>query len=197
MSSPVIQTAPLEVDRSSSQSALSERSGRWNGRVWWTCVLASIVVTSSNTALGGVGLTARLQSLRLPALALALDCMFLCSLCPPSVSSLARSSFMLCRRILFLLLARPLPLTHRIATFVLKSPPLPRRLGRLVLWLFLVYVHDCKFVVCLAAKCHRSDGPFRVVARSVLALLRGRVSPRRRSLRPRRCRRCLGRRGLD
>ena len=35
------RTAPLEVDRSSSQSALSERSGRWNGRVWWTCVLAS------------------------------------------------------------------------------------------------------------------------------------------------------------
>ena len=27
------QTAPLEVDRSSSQSALSERPGRWNGRV--------------------------------------------------------------------------------------------------------------------------------------------------------------------
>ena len=27
------QSAPLEVDRSSSQSALSERSGRWNGRV--------------------------------------------------------------------------------------------------------------------------------------------------------------------
>ncbi|EOD34506.1 hypothetical protein EMIHUDRAFT_252885 [Emiliania huxleyi CCMP1516] len=50
-----------------------------------------------------------------------------------------------------MLLARPLSLTHRIATFVLKSPPLPRRLGRLVLWLFLVYVHDCKFVVCLAA----------------------------------------------
>ena len=47
MSSPVIQTAPLEVDRSSSQSALSERSGRWNGRVWigvGTCVLASIMV---------------------------------------------------------------------------------------------------------------------------------------------------------
>ena len=33
MSSPVIQTAPLEVGRSSSQSALSERPGRWNGRV--------------------------------------------------------------------------------------------------------------------------------------------------------------------
>ena len=31
MSSPVIQTAPLEVGRSSSQSALSERPGRWNG----------------------------------------------------------------------------------------------------------------------------------------------------------------------
>ena len=28
------RTAPLEVDRSSSQSALSERSGRWNGRGW-------------------------------------------------------------------------------------------------------------------------------------------------------------------
>ena len=27
------RTAPLEVDRSSSQSALSERPGRWNGRV--------------------------------------------------------------------------------------------------------------------------------------------------------------------
>ena len=27
------QTAPLEADRSSSQSALSERPGRWNGRV--------------------------------------------------------------------------------------------------------------------------------------------------------------------
>ena len=42
--SPVRQTSPLEVDRSSSQSALSERSGRWNGRGWWTCVLASIMV---------------------------------------------------------------------------------------------------------------------------------------------------------
>ena len=52
---------------------------------------------------------------------------------------------------LVMLLARPLSLTHRIATFILKAPPLPRRLGRLVLWLFLVYVHDCKFVVCLAA----------------------------------------------
>ena len=39
--SSLCQSAPLEVDRSSSQSALSERSGRWNGRVWWTCVLAS------------------------------------------------------------------------------------------------------------------------------------------------------------
>ena len=29
MSSPVIQTAPLEVGRSSSQSALSERPGRF------------------------------------------------------------------------------------------------------------------------------------------------------------------------
>ena len=76
MSSPVIQTAPLEVGRSSSQSALSERPGplEWPSLVW-TCVLASIVVTSSSivmntehpTALGGVGLTARLQSLRLPA----------------------------------------------------------------------------------------------------------------------------------
>ena len=45
MSSPVIPTAPLEVDRSSSQSALSERSDRWNGRGWWTCVLASVVMT--------------------------------------------------------------------------------------------------------------------------------------------------------
>ena len=53
--------------------------------------------------------------------------------------------------VLFLLPARPLPLTHRTATFVLKSPPLPRRLGCLVLWLFFVYVHHCKFVVCLAA----------------------------------------------
>ena len=53
--------------------------------------------------------------------------------------------------VLIMLLARPLSLAHRIAPFVLKAPPLPRRLGRLVLWLFLVYVHDCKFVVCLAA----------------------------------------------
>ena len=52
---------------------------------------------------------------------------------------------------LVMLLARPLSLTHRIATFILKSPPLPRRLGRLVLWLFFVYVHHCKLVVCLAA----------------------------------------------
>ena len=49
--SSLCQSAPLEVDRSSSQSALSERSGRWNGRVWWTCVLASIVVTSSSIVL--------------------------------------------------------------------------------------------------------------------------------------------------
>ena len=32
-SSPARQTSPLEVGRSSSQSALSERPGRWNGRV--------------------------------------------------------------------------------------------------------------------------------------------------------------------
>jgi len=50
-----------------------------------------------------------------------------------------------------MLLARPLSLTHRIATFILKAPSLPRRLGRLVLWLFLFYVHHCEFVVCLAA----------------------------------------------
>ena len=31
--SSLCQSAPLEVDRSSSQSALSERPGRWNGRV--------------------------------------------------------------------------------------------------------------------------------------------------------------------
>ena len=37
--SSLCQSAPLGVDRSSSQSALSERSGRWNGRVW--CGLAS------------------------------------------------------------------------------------------------------------------------------------------------------------
>ena len=36
---PLIQAAPSGVDRSSSQSALSERSGRWNGRGW--CGLAS------------------------------------------------------------------------------------------------------------------------------------------------------------
>ena len=53
--------------------------------------------------------------------------------------------------VLCVLLARPLSLTHRITPFVLKSPPLPRRLGRLVLWLFLFYVHHCEFVVCLAA----------------------------------------------
>ena len=35
----------------------------------------------------------------------------------------------------WVLLARPLSLTHRITPFVLKSPPLPRRLGCLVLWL--------------------------------------------------------------
>ena len=52
---------------------------------------------------------------------------------------------------LIMLLARPLSLTHRIAPFVLKSPPLPRRLGCLVLWLFFVHVHHCKLVVCLAA----------------------------------------------
>ena len=53
--------------------------------------------------------------------------------------------------VLCVLLARPLSLTHRIATFILKSSPLPRRLGRLSLWLFFVYVHHCKFVdvVCL------------------------------------------------
>ena len=71
--------------------------------------------------------------------------------------------------------------------------PLPRRLGRLVLWLFFFYVHHCKLVVCLAAVVDRSDGPFRVVARLVLTLLRGRASLRRCS--PCRRRRWLGRWG--
>ena len=52
MSSPVIQTAPLEVGRSSSQSALSERPGRWNG---------------PGGERGGVGSEARLQPRGLPA----------------------------------------------------------------------------------------------------------------------------------
>ena len=77
------------------------------------------------------------------------------SRCPRRVLRPLALSQLLFRRhrllVLVMLFARPLSLTHRIAPFILKSPPLPRRLGCLVLWLSFVYVHHCKLVVCLAA----------------------------------------------
>ena len=80
------RTAPLEVDRSSSQSALSERPGRWNGRpvhVREQTAPLEVGRSSSQSALserpgrwngrerlgerGGVGSEARLQPRGLPA----------------------------------------------------------------------------------------------------------------------------------
>ena len=51
--------------------------------------------------------------------------------------------------VLIMLLARPLSLAHRIATFMLE-PLSPRRPGCLFLWLLFLYVHHCKVVICLA-----------------------------------------------